>query len=81
MLSNFDKLLNQSQVKLVDGVTLKRKSKLTSDKEESHKVACDKTSLHLLPQVQARLKNMIETHVLEFDLLSVLNEGKFSFFA
>lgn len=76
MLHNLDKLLNLKKVKIVEGITLKRKlEKLRSDSGISSET-CRNVPNDFMQQLQGRLDDFMTSHILEFDLASVLTKGK-----
>jgi hypothetical protein len=77
-LKNLDKLLNLSHVKVVNGMTLKKKDTVHNPVEMSSNT-CENNSW--IEKIDTRIKRMMDTHVLEFDLASVVKPGKCIFIA
>lgn len=71
-LSNIDKLLNLNRVKITSGMVLKKKEN-TSNQPVNNNLACNNS---LVENVGLRIKRLMETHVIEFDLASVLAKGE-----
>jgi hypothetical protein len=67
LLKNIDKLLNQTKVKIVQGVVLRKKSEDFHLMLRSNGSACE----NLLEVVQNKASTIFNTHVLEFDLASI----------
>lgn len=74
-LSNVDKLLNQSFVKIVDGVRLRKKSNILETQGNSTS-ACNEIPRNFIVEIDKKLGNVLNTHVLEFDLAKMLSTGK-----
>lgn len=73
LLINLDKLLNQRRVAVTTGVMLRKKNDTLEATESS--IACDVSSSNVVHRFIGRIGKVLNTHVLEFDLSSILNEG------
>ena len=74
-LKVIDKLLNQTQINIANGVRLRRRNNLKLNSEEIY-ICHNDSSMRWLTEINGRLERMLETHVLEFDMASILNRGK-----
>lgn len=72
-LQNIDRLLNNNRVKVMNGMTLRKKN----ISMENNEIMCDNTTW--VEAVGIRIKRMMETHVVEFDLASIVQKGKLHF--
>jgi hypothetical protein len=70
-LRNIDKLLNLNLVKITNGLVLRKKGNMTM-KTDNNDLTCDSGWIENL---RSRVERMMETHVIEFDLSSVVNGG------
>lgn len=76
VLGNIDKLLNLKNVKIVNGITLKRKFEKLRDDADINSDKCRNATSDWVHEVKMRVDEIMSNHVLEFDLASVLNKGK-----
>jgi hypothetical protein len=74
-LTNIDKLLNLSHVKIASGMMLRKKENSTIQVANNDSM-CNNS---LVENVGLRIRRMMETHVIEFDLSSVVRKGKRNF--
>ena len=76
-LMNFDKLLNRENVRIVNGIRLKRKlnEPFNEPDPEFNTSLCAKSSEELLQVIESKFTRMAETHVLEFDLAPIVSNG------
>lgn len=74
-LNNFNQLLSQNHVKIITGISLRRKVESFTEAIKSHSSLCNETSQNLLEEINGKVASLMETHVLEFDLSSMINNG------
>ncbi|CRK90513.1 CLUMA_CG004167, isoform A [Clunio marinus] len=80
-IENFNKLLDQKSFRIVEGISMKKRDdfKLAFNRtEESKTQKCDDLSQTLITETKERLKQVINTHVLEFDLAKLFIEDNAS---
>jgi hypothetical protein len=70
-LKNIDKLLNLSQVKITSGLVLRKKENILMKANDNDQTC----SNSLIENLVSRVERMMETHVIEFDLSSVVDGG------
>lgn len=75
-LSNIDKLLDMNHVKIARGLFLKKKEnapiEAVNQKPQNNTSVCN---YNLVESVGLRMKRMMETHVIQFDLSAILQKG------
>ena len=73
LLINFDKLRSQSHVKIATGVILRRKKEFID--VIGNTTEC-RSGTNVLQQFFGKVGQIMKSHVLEFDLSSILANGK-----
>lgn len=78
LLMNLNKLLNQNHVKIINGITLRRKSNAIPDLINENSTRCIdlNESKNLMKEINVKVASLMNTHVLEFDLSSTIENGK-----
>lgn len=72
LLNNFDRFLEQDSVKILNGVRLKRKLNTGHQSDRGRNT----TSCVTVADISGKIAQFSRTHVLEFDLSSLLPNGK-----
>jgi Protein of unknown function (DUF1676) len=72
LITNLDKLTESKQVMIMRGVTLKKKLNEAVIESESRNFTCS----NFVKDFQSKASRFINNHVLEFDIASMLTEGK-----
>lgn len=76
-MNNFNKLFNQNHVKIINGITLRKKiDGGSSDASENHLSTCTEQSRSLMEEINGKVASFMNTYVMEFDLSSMLANGK-----
>lgn len=76
LLNNIEKLLNQRRLKIMNGITLTRKSDPKQTKFiERNASDCNSINKSKMMDINRKLRSILDSHVLEFDLASLLTEG------
>lgn len=71
-LQNIDKLLNRSHLRIVQGVTLRRK--FENIPWRYNNASC--TSSDLMQELRDKLDHLLKNHVMEFDLAAISRTGE-----
>lgn len=74
-LNNVDKLLNQSFVRIGNGVRLRKNSNIL-DNRGNQTSACKEISRTFIQEIDKRFQHVFNTHVLELDLANIFSIGK-----
>lgn len=72
-LNNFNKLLDQRQLKITNGIVLRRKLTALQLHDDVKTKTCLNSSSALTVEFDRKFRNLLETHVLEFDFASLLS--------
>lgn len=75
LLRNVEKLLNRDSLQILNGINLRRKTNVTVNLRNSTSI-CNEVSRNFIEEVDNKLTQVLKTHVLEFDLASLLSNGK-----
>lgn len=73
-LNNLNHLLNQNNLKIINGVVLRRKSESSAHVLQRTSI-CNDTSRNLMSEINAQIASLLKTHVLEFELSSMFANG------
>jgi hypothetical protein len=57
----------------MNGITLRRKLKIVQNEAEKFKTECE---TDFMAEIESKLKHLMETHVLEFDIAKFIHNGK-----
>lgn len=74
ILNNLDKLLNQSYVKVANGVILRRRSEFPGT-QHTTTVRCVNARNNVFQHFIEKLGHIVQTHVLELDFDSMITKG------
>ena len=76
-LNNIDRLLNLKHLKIANGMYLRKKEQLSIQNASNESICNNEYSF--VDNVGLRIRRMMETHVIEFDLSSVVRKGRAKF--
>lgn len=79
LLLKIDKLLNQKEFEIIKGVRVKSKTYELSNVKRGNNSSCEHATRARIIGVASKMKQILDNHVLEFDLASLLINGKLHF--
>lgn len=79
LLLKIDKLLNQKEFEIIKGVRIRSETDKLSTVKRGYNSSCELATRARIIGVASKLKQILNNHVLEFDLASLLTNGKLHF--